>query len=118
MKTESSNPTQKEEGTQALYVEVYFEIPYNIFNIVSFIVLMQWVQLGATLSDIVTQQKETQQRESNEDFMRMSNRSNHQHVMVNSTIVNSLVNPSQRVQRINERLTTHTARFSKRQKCA
>ena len=53
MKNGQTNPT--EESSQTLYVEVYFEIPYNIFNIVSFIVLMQWVQLWATLSDIVYQ---------------------------------------------------------------
>lgn len=40
MKIEKANPTQQGDAAQALYVEIYFEIPYNIFNIVSFIVLM------------------------------------------------------------------------------
>jgi hypothetical protein len=34
-----------------LYVYLYFEMPYHIFNIVSFIVLMQWVQLWAVIYD-------------------------------------------------------------------
>lgn len=66
MKIEKANPTQG-DAAQALYVEIYFEIPYNIFNIVSFIVLMQWVQLWAALSDIVSQQKEAQLKENNEE---------------------------------------------------
>lgn len=59
-----------------IYVEVYFEIPYNIFNIVSFIVLMQWVQLWATLYEIIVQQKEQQRetllRNSNAEYMKVS----------------------------------------------
>ena len=66
MKIEKANPTE-EDTAPALYVEIYFEIPYNIFNIVSFIVLMQWVQLWATISDIVSQQKEAQLKENNEE---------------------------------------------------
>ena len=98
MKNGQTNPT--EESSQTLYVEVYFEIPYNIFNIVSFIVLMQWVQLWATLSDIVYQQRDSQQRLSNEETMKQSDLSSGKlkHVMVNSTIgvTNSIINPTNR----------------------
>lgn len=41
----------KNEEKSLLYVYMYFEMPYHIFNIVSYIVLMQWVQLWAILSE-------------------------------------------------------------------
>jgi len=42
------------EEKTPLYVYMYFEMPYHIFNIVSFIVLMQWIQLWAVLADAAT----------------------------------------------------------------
>ena len=33
----------------ALYNYLYFEFPYHLFNIVAYIVFMQWVQLWAIL---------------------------------------------------------------------
>lgn len=39
------------EEKTPLYVYMYFEMPYHIFNIVSYIVLMQWIQLWAVLGD-------------------------------------------------------------------
>ena len=39
------------EEKTPLYVYMYFEMPYHIFNIVSFIVLMQWIQLWAVLAE-------------------------------------------------------------------
>jgi hypothetical protein len=37
------------EGNASLILFIYFEMPYHIFNIVSYIVLMQWLQLWAIL---------------------------------------------------------------------
>ena len=74
----TNNNTKPTDSLYKIYVEIYFEIPYNIFNIVSFIVLMQWVQLWATLYDIVIEQKQTlretiaMRRTSNDELMRNS----------------------------------------------
>jgi hypothetical protein len=49
----SRRKVANEEKTP-LYVYMYFEMPYHIFNIVSYIVLMQWIQLWAVLADAAT----------------------------------------------------------------
>eukprot|EP00347_Sterkiella_histriomuscorum_P018738 403344367 len=40
----------EEDSNGNFYKYLYFEFPYHLFNIVAFIVLMQWIQLWAVLS--------------------------------------------------------------------
>jgi hypothetical protein len=64
------------EEKTPLYVYMYFEMPYHIFNIVSFIVLMQWIQLWAILAEAATLAERTTEfdklRESQNQLMTQS----------------------------------------------